>query len=249
MKKYNIRFPAEDIHQLGQDEAYFHLSENGDDLKIRFHDYADIYTRPGLYEQLFYERLKCTSPQKAYDILAKVLEENRIEMTEIRLLDVGAGNGMVGELIHAARAIGVDICTEARDACERDRPGIYDDYLVIDLCNMDNDTENKLKEWNLDAMTCIAALGFGDIPTEAFVAGFNVIQNDGWLCFNIKETFLQESDNSGFSSLIKKLLVTDILEIHHMERYRHRISIDGRPLFYYMIVGRKQGVISPELVG
>lgn len=62
--------------------------------------------------------------------------------------------------------------------------------------------------------------------------------------FNIKETFLQESDRSGFSMLVKHLLVSDTLQVHHLERYRHRISIDGRALFYYVVVGRKEADIA-----
>jgi len=65
---------------------------------------------------------------------------------------------------------------------------------------------------------------------------------------NIKETFLHENDVSGFSRLVKHLLTTDILEIHHLERYRHRISIDGKPLFYYMLVGKKAFDISSEVM-
>jgi hypothetical protein len=42
--------------------------------------------------------------------------------------------------------------------------------------------------------------------------------------------------------------VSDVLEVHHLERYRHRISIDGRPLFYYALVGRKESDIPDALV-
>jgi len=66
------------------------------------------------------------------------------------------------------------------------------------------------------------------------------------VAFNIKDTFLQESDVSGFSRLTKHLLTTDTLEVHHLERYRHRISIEGLPLFYYALVGKKEADISPE---
>lgn len=248
-KKYHqIRFPASETSSLSQDQAYFYLREDDSETKLRFHDYGEIYNRPGLYEQLFYERLKCNSPQKAYDIMSEVLRENRAELSELRLLDLGAGNGMVGELFRVSRTVGIDISREAHVACERDRPGAYDAYYVVDLCNLDAATEERLREWRLDSLTCIAALGFGDIPTRAFAAAFNLIQPDGWICFNVKETFLHESDQSGFSRLVKHLLVTDVLEVHHLERYRHRVSIEGKPLFYYMLVGKKQFDVSTEVL-
>ncbi|MFZ5518301.1 MAG: class I SAM-dependent DNA methyltransferase [Candidatus Zhuqueibacterota bacterium] len=242
MKKqlYKIKFPVTVPHQLGQDEAFFYFIENGKEIKLRFHDYAELFKRPGLYEQLYYQRLKCNSPKKVVEILIKVLQENHVEMSELRVLDLGAGNGMVGELLHVARVVGVDISQEAYVACDRDRPGEYDAYYVTDLCNLDVAAKEELNDWQLDCLTCVAALGFSDIPTKAFATAFNLIKVGGWVAFNIKETFLQESDQSGFARLTKYLLTSDTLEVHHLERYRHRISIDGRPIFYHALVGKKE---------
>lgn len=242
-QRYNIKLPATEPHQLSQDEAFFYLIEYGQETKIRFHDYREIYKHPGLYEQLYYQRLKCNSPKKVADILAKVLRDNRVEMTELRVLDLGAGNGMFGEQLYntgVARIVGVDICEEAYIACDRDRPGVCDAYYVCDLCKPDIAIQQDIASWQLDCLSCVAALGFGDIPAKAFANAFNMITPSGWVAFNIKETFLLENETSGFSRLIKSLLVNDTLELHHLERYRHRISIDGRPLFYYAIVGKKE---------
>lgn len=245
--RYNIKFPIINTQTLNQDESYFFLKENGSDIQLRFHDYGEIYKRPGLYEQLFYERLRCTSPKKAHDILEDVLRENRQMTSTLRVLDLGAGNGMVGDVLHAARTVGVDISPEAQSACERDRPGIYDAYYVANFCQLDEGTARELHDWQFNCLTCVAALGFGDIPTTAFATAFNIVLAGSWIAFNIKETFLQESDHSGFSLLVKYLLMSDVLEIHHMERYQHRISIDGEPLFYYMLVGKKEADI-PESI-
>lgn len=245
---YHIQFPASETRSLRQDQAYFVLREGDDEIKLCFHDYDEIYNRPGLYEQLFYGRLKCNSPQKSYDIMNNVLRENSAELSKLRLLDVGAGNGMVGELFHVSRTVGIDISPQAFAAFERDRPGAYDAYYVADLCNLDAATAEKLCDWRFDGLTCIAALGFGDIPMRALVTAFNLILAGGWICFSVKETFLHESDQSSFSRLVKHLLITDVLEVHHLERYRHRVSIDGEPLFYYMLVGKKQSDISAEIL-
>ncbi|MBI1395124.1 MAG: methyltransferase domain-containing protein [Betaproteobacteria bacterium] len=248
---HSIKLPITEPHQLDQDEAYFYLRENGRDLRIRFHDYGEIYRRPGLYEQIFYQRLKCVSPKKVANILSEVLHENRVEISELRVLDLGAGNGMFGEQLQTggvSRMVGVDIAPEAEEACLRDRPGVYDAYYVADLCKMTADIEEQLKAWHLDCLSCVAALGFGDIPATAFANAFNLIAPGGWVAFNIKESFLLESDQSGFSNLIKSLMMSDALEVHHLERYRHRISIDGKPLFYYALVGKKEYDIPADLM-
>ncbi|MBA3598751.1 MAG: class I SAM-dependent methyltransferase [Methylibium sp.] len=245
---HNISFPVSEPGALAQNEAYFLLREEGREVRLRFHDYDDIYRRPGLYEQLFYQRLRCDSPRKAHDVLTRVLQDNQVELSSLRVLDLGAGNGMVGELLDAARVVGVDISQAARDACERDRPNAYDAYYVADMSQLDRDTAEEMKRWQIDCLTCIAALGFGDIPVPAFASAFNLVRDGGWAAFNIKETFLHESDRSGFSRLVKYLLVSDTLEVHHLERYRHRLSIDGEPLFYYVLVGRKRSDIAKGMI-
>lgn len=237
---HNISFPITEPGALAQDQAYFLLREQGQVLRLRFHDYGEIYRRPGLYEQLFYERLRCNSPLKARDVLLKVLADNQQDVHSLRVLDLGAGNGMVGELLDAARVIGVDILPEARAACERDRPHAYDDYFVTDMTRLDEATVGQMARWQLNCLTCIAALGFGDIPVAAFAQAFNLISANGWIVFNVKETFLQEGDQTGFSRLVKEMMFNDLLEVHHLERYQHRLSIDGNPLFYYLIAGRKR---------
>jgi SAM-dependent methyltransferase len=245
---HNLSLPNVEPHSLDQDEAFFWLVEDGQERRIRFHEYDAIYRRPGLYEQLFCQRLHCASHTKARDVLVKVLADGGQDIHELRVLDLGAGNGMVGELLDAARVIGVDISEEAKKAAERDRPHAYDAYHVCDMSRPDQATLRNLRAWNLDVLTCIAALGFGDVPVRAFANAFNLVRDGGWVVFNIKENFLAESDRSGFSELVKHLMLSDSLQVHHMERYRHRISIDGRPLFYYLLAGRKGCAIAPELV-
>ena len=97
-------------------------------------------------------------------------------------------------------------------------------------------------------MVTVAALGFGDIPTKAFVNAFNIIKNEGWVAFNVKDTFLDKTDETGFSKLIRELIFSKYLDIYHIERYRHRLSIDGEPLHYFAVAGRKNTAISPEFL-
>jgi len=240
--RYEIRFPVADQTLLEQGESCFTTGDVGHETKIRFHDYSAIYARPGLYEQLFYERLKCTSPRKLTKLLHQVVSEAGEDPSQLRVLDVGAGNGMVGELLieqGTSRVVGVDIIPDAREAAARDRPGVYDAYYVADLTDPRDPALKDLESWNFDAMTCVAAIGFGDIPVAAFRTAYNLIADQGWIAFNIKESFLDRGDTSGFSQLIQRMIHDGYMRVHHLERYRHRLSIEGRPLHYYAVVGRK----------
>jgi predicted TPR repeat methyltransferase len=239
--RYRIQFPPEQEHDLTQDEAYFNLVEEGTARKILFHDYDRIFSKPGLYEQLFYERLKCSSPKKVSELLQHSLTSEWVSCTELRVLDLGAGNGMMGERLRnlgVARIVGADILPEARDAAYRDRPTTYDDYVVADFTKLTDDRTEELEEWRFDCLTSVAALGFGDIPPKAFFTALKFLRTDGWVAFNIKETFLDHSDDAGFSRFIRELIFSEYLDVYQLERYTHRLSMEGVPLKYFALVGK-----------
>jgi predicted TPR repeat methyltransferase len=238
---YELTFP--ESASLGQDEEWCLLQDNGSTRRLRFHDYGEIYERPGLYEQLFYQHLECSSPETVARLFGRELRRSGVDAETLRVLDVGAGNGMVGEQlakIGADRIVGVDIIPEAAAATERDRPGIYEDYLVLDLTALDEDVRDDLESRRLNALTCVAALGFGDIPPAAFAAAYDVLDTGGWLAFSIKEDFLEERGGSGFARLIRELVDRDMVEIRAQRRYRHRLSSTGKPVHYIAIVAAKR---------
>jgi len=247
-KRHRIQFPRDECQNADQDEAFFYLIEPDGKKKIRFHDYDTIFKIPGLYEQLFYDRLKCKSPEKVTEILRASMAQSQENFTELRVLDLGAGNGIMGAALKkygVSRLVAVDIIKEAQEATERDRPDVYDAYYVVDFCNLEEDEKEDMSSWSLNCLTTVAALGFGDIPPRAFIEAFNIIQSKGWIGFNMKETFLNKSDTSGFSRLIRNLVISKYLDLYHLERYHHRLSIEGEPLYYYAIAGRKNADI-PE---
>ena len=47
-------------------------------------------------------------------------------------------------------------------------------------------------------------------------------------------------NRSGFSRMIRELIFLKYLDIYHLERYRHRMSMDGKPLYYCGLSARKQ---------
>ena len=249
-KRHQIQFPKIEAHKLAQDEVYFYLTDHdGEKAKIRFHDYDKIYGIQGLYEQVFCERLKCISPVKVTEILKSAVDQSNENFTELRVLDLGAGNGLMGEALKkysVSRMVGADIIPEAKMATERDRPHLYDAYYVTDFCKLTEDEKEEFNSWSLNCLTVVGALGFGDIPLRAFMEAFNVIRSEGWVGFNINETFLNESDNSGFSRMIRDLIFSKYLDIYHLERYRHRLSMEGEPLYYFAIAARKNSDIHSE---
>lgn len=246
---FNIHLP--EVEAIEQGKEFLILYKGGKKEKIEFHDYDRIFEIPGLYEHLFYDRYKCNSPEVVCGLLKKHIERDDQDNEPLVALDIGAGNGMVGEQLAdlgAEAIVGIDIIDEAAEAALRDRPGIYDAYHVADLTDMPPDVEHSLEKIDFNCMTVVAALGFGDIPPDAFASGYNLVSAQGWVAFNIKEDFVCEQDQSGFCKLIGRLEEDGIMEIRERVRYRHRFCQDGTPLYYYAVVGRKQMNISTQVL-
>lgn len=241
-----LALPAPGDH-LDQDEEWVVARTEKGWKKIRLHDYADVFSVPGLYEKWVYDILKCKSPAKIRELLARALGEAGAEPGSLRVLDLGAGNGYVAQELNEigiGEFVGVDIHAEAAEAAERDRPGLYAEYIVADLTNLPDRDARLLESKRPNCLTCVAALGFGDIPPEVFAAAYNHVENDGWIAFTILEDFLNPDDQSGFSVLIRRLLSEGVLELVEREAYVHRVSTDGEDLIYEALIGRKRGDIA-----
>src|SRR3978361_249749 len=120
---FEVELP--EVGQLGQDEEWCEILVGGERRRIRFHDYHKIYDIPGFYERLFYEKHECQSPRVIRRLLARALTELGTEPGELRVLDVGAGNGIVGEELRelgVGAVYGIDILKAAAAAAPPDRP-------------------------------------------------------------------------------------------------------------------------------
>jgi predicted TPR repeat methyltransferase len=230
---------------LSQDEEWCVVYWKGEWQKILVHDYEAIFGIPGLYEQLIYEILDCRSPTTVRQLLEQELARVGQPPEGIRALDLGAGNGMVAEELvdmGAESVIGIDIIDAAAEAARRDRPGVYEDFHVIDMTELSEGDRRRVGSNRPNCLITVAALGFGDIPPAAFRNAFDLIQPGGWIVFNIKEEFLEQGDGTGFSRLVQHLESNGTLRIQTRKRYQHRLGTDGTPIHYLAVVGRKMPV-------
>ncbi|MCG8405445.1 MAG: methyltransferase domain-containing protein [Phycisphaerales bacterium] len=232
---------------MTQDAEWCVVHIDGKWRHIRFHDYDELYSVPGLYEKVIYDILRCDSPRVLRDLLETELSTSATPADELRALDLGAGNGLVGEELADLGAdfiVGVDIIEDAAEATKRDRPGIYDNYHVVDLANLNEGQQREMAGYRFNTLTCVAALGFGDIPAQTFIAAYNLIRSGGWIVFNIKEDFLTNGDDTGFAGFIRAILDDGTLELRQRRRYQHRLATDHKPIHYVAFVGRKRRDIS-----
>jgi predicted TPR repeat methyltransferase len=207
---------------------------------------GDRLQQSGLDERLFCGILKCCSPAIVRQLLEDVIEDADSAPGDLRVLDLGAGNGMVGEELAelgAQTILGVDILEAAAAAAKRDRPDVYEEYVVADMAHLSERQSAWLGTFDFNCLTCVAALGFGDIPPDAFTEAYNLVETGGLVAFNIKEEFLNGKDTSGFSELIKAMCDDGTVDVKKRVRYQHRLSISGEPLYYVAMVGAKRSNI------
>lgn len=284
-ERLDIRFPQRGLKGVPQDDEWCELVEGEHVTRIRFHDYAQVYSIPGLYNQLFGgpdSETKCISPQVMAGLLREqlplVLQNNRKVFgrsneggkQRLRVLDLGAGNGMMGEEIRSlarsydcgsllagdsTRIVGLDILPEAKFAAERERPGVYDAYVVADVTEYvkaapGDPAEAMLFAQGFNVLTSVSSLAFGDGSVRAFKAAVSLVEEGGLLVFNLKENFFDPVDSvngdegkatngNGFSGLIHNAVDRGYLSIVAKRRYCHRYSVTGEPLYYVAVVAVK----------
>jgi SAM-dependent methyltransferase len=232
---------------LAQDEEWVVVKVAEGWRQVGMHDYAELYSVPGLYERVVYDALKCRSPQRVRQLLRQELQRDHVDPSSLTFLDLGAGNGYVAQElaeVGVRRIVGVDILPEAAEAAERDRPGLYEDYVVGDLTDLDPQDEARLQGRRFDGMTCVAALGFGDIPPAVFAYAYGMLRIGGWVAFTIKSDFLEGGDRSGFADLIGAMLTGGSVRPLAQVEYPHRMGVDRQPISYTAFVCRKESELA-----
>ena len=171
------------------------------------------------------------------------LDAADVDPASLTTLDFGAGNGMVAEQLagHGIESlVGLDLLPEARDAALRDRPGLYDDYLAFDVTDTEHRERADLEAHDFNAMVCVAALGFGDIPPAAFAEAFNLVSSPGWVAFNLRDHLSDDDDPAGFGAFVARMFDEGVLEERARAGYTHRVSVAGEPLNYVAVIASKR---------
>jgi hypothetical protein len=116
---------------------------------------------------------------------------------------------------------------------------VYRDYYVVDMIALTPAQRAELDGYQFNALSCIAALGFGDIPTECFRTAVRLIADGGWVALTIKPNFLDDGDTSGFAALLRSAVREGALEVVASADYRHRLDTSREPVHYTGLIARK----------
>jgi hypothetical protein len=206
---------------------------NGRVEEVRLHDYERLYALPGVYEAIVQDRLGCRSPAQLAAMLGEAVDRLGSERDATRVLDIAAGNGVSGEALAAAGlhpVLGTDIVPSAREAALRDRPGLYDQYLTLDLLALSDGEHAQLSALHANALSCVAPVGVhgSELPPDALVAAAGLLTPDALVVYmhdphrGLPDAITAEVWAAGLGA------GTQAQELER-RRYVHRHTVNGDP--------------------
>ena len=208
----------------------FVLERDGARRTLRIHDYDDVFAVPGLYEHVVHDLLGCTSPRTLATSLARRVAAAGRAPSQVRCLDVGAGNGMSGAALRSvglAPVVGLDVSPVAARAAARDRPGLYTDYVVAALGHVD--VAALVTRFGLTALVSAGALTGGHIEPRVLAETWAAFAPGAWLAFTCAEQHADDA-RAGFD---------DGTAFELDGRFLHRRLTSGAPVWYRVLVGRR----------
>jgi hypothetical protein len=210
--------------------------------ELHLHDYERLYALPGVYEQIVQDRLGCRSPAELAAMLGEAVDRVGWERDATRVIDIAAGNGVSGEALAAVGlhpALGTDIVPSARAAALRDRPGLYDDYLTLDLLALSDADRATLTAIGANALSCVAPVGThgSELPPQVLVAAAALLAPDALVVY-------MHDPQRGAPDAVTTALWSEGLghgaEAREIERrrYVHRYTVNGEPFEMDAVVWR-----------
>jgi SAM-dependent methyltransferase len=238
-KHFSVAFPTVFLEPAEQDKESFVLNHNGHSREIRVQDYDSIFSVPDLYEEVIHKKLECNSPSIIASFLNSYFSRQQRDPHSANVLELGAGNGIVAEALRHygfRRFYGIDRSLVAAAAAQRDRPGLYQSYAVANLGHPVGEKLESLSNFSPSLLLAVSCLGFSDAGVTNFLSGLTYIKG-GIFMVTLRDRFLDE-EGSDFRKMFEILREEGYVQMEEPVKFVHRKSTDGRPIYYYALMGR-----------
>lgn len=226
----------------GQDEERFTVTlDDGSTEAMRLHEYGRVYAVPGLYEAVVQHRLECASPRVLADALVAAVRGAGEEVAALRVLDMGAGNGVVADHLRDRGVehpfVGLDTEPAAGPAAERDRPGLYAEYFTGTLEQAP--VAEAVARHGLTVLAGAGALGMGHVSRAEITSAWAAFPPGSWLAVTFHEDVLGQ-DGGELGAFVAELRSGEAgTRVLTLDRFRHRLTMAGDPLFYHVLIARR----------
>eukprot|EP00040_Diaphanoeca_grandis_P006135 m.36098 g.36098 ORF g.36098 m.36098 type:complete len:302 (-) comp17260_c0_seq1:98-1003(-) len=193
------------------------------------------------YDEDSITRFGYVAPMRAAQILNRHLVERTLANTahassstytpatsQARIVDIGAGTGLVGEELHRlghTRVVGVDL-SEAMLDIARDK-GCYEDVICVDLQNRASMGTAALQSHvPFDAAVSVGTFTPNHVGKETLDAVICLVRPGGLLCLSLRDDFVEDLTN-GFQEKLNELIEFGVLlklEVTDRELYTQNVS-------------------------
>jgi hypothetical protein len=228
--------------QNGREVAYCMVEDTDSLRQVRFRGDPRIWEWAGLYEHLVRRLLRGNSPAALSHLLQRALQRHGESIESLRAVLLNAGNGWLAEELRqvgVGEIVGVDASAAAAAAAERDHPESHNEYLVIDMRRLSEAQRDYLMEFDFNCLVTVDPLGSDEPAPNAFTEAFNLLAPEGWVALHLAEDGAATDADSRFARLVQHMIASGALKLETRERYRHRFTTHGTPLFHVAVVGRK----------
>jgi SAM-dependent methyltransferase len=228
--------------QNGKEGGYCLVDDGGTWRQVRFRGDARLWEWPGVYERLVRNLLRGNAPGAICHLLDRQLRAAGKRASDLRVIDLGAGNGWMGEelsTLGVAQLVGIDASAAAAAAVERDHPDVYHEYLVLDMRRLSEGQRDELMNFDFNCLVCVDALAADEPAPNAFTEAFNLLAPDGWVGFHLNAETAEGGRDSRFARIIHRMIQSGAMNVATQQRYRHRFTTHGSPLFHVGVVARK----------
>lgn len=241
-KLYDIEFEAPETSR--QSDEFFRATVDGKRQRFNIHDYATLYRIPWLYDIALYHNLDCRTPTEMSGAIDEVWNSLGVDRSGFRALELGAGSGAFGHELKHTLGIphleAIDICPEAAEAAERDRPGLYDAYHIDDLTGLSPQTEASLYASEFNVVAMASATGWGNhIPLAGFEQSFDLLVRGGWFIFHVKPND-PDPECIELCQWVEGKAASGKLDQKYRGSHFHRKSSNGSEIFYDVVIGLKR---------
>ena len=224
-------------------EAAFCLVEDVDSARqVRFKGDARIWEWSGVYEYLVRQLLQGNAPSTLSGLLQRTLHMTGNSPERLRCLLLGAGNGWVADefvRVGVGQVVGVDVSSAAAAAADRDHPDAFSEYLVLDMRRLSEAQRDELMDFDFNCMVALDPIAAEEPAPNAFTEAFNLLAPDGWVVLHLAEETAVQNSESRFARLMHRMVSNGALKLETRERYRHRLTTHGEPLYHVALIGRK----------
>jgi predicted TPR repeat methyltransferase len=123
------------------------------------------------------------APKVTARALARVLEDKNA-----RILDAGAGTGLVGEILKNMGYKNMDALDFSAEMLEEaGKKGVYDELLHVDLSE-----PLDMKDDSYDAVICVGTFTYGHVEPSALEELIRITRPGGYICFTVREGAYEE---------------------------------------------------------